>query len=158
MSPRLRVRVDPVEIEVWGLADIPPSQFYDIQQLITATQQPNTYFHFPSPEEISGSPSHDGALQEVELAHPPPPKTTHYWTSDHTRRLEYAAIDAASQGVKGWIIKHVLPDCFVPKENRRLRFDDDTGSVRRYRLELDCDEADEKEGRRGKKLGWLHGR
>ncbi|EMR63507.1 hypothetical protein UCREL1_9542 [Eutypa lata UCREL1] len=73
-------------------------------------------------------------------------------------RLEYAAIDAASQGVKGWFLKHVVPDCFVPKENRRVGFDDDSGSVRRYRLELECEEADEKNARRGKKMGWLFGR
>ena len=81
--------------------------------------------------------------------------------SDQTRRLEYAAIDAASRGIKGWVMKHVVPDCFVPKENRRLTFDDDTGSVRRYRLELELDDDDDnsiKKGKRGKKLGWLFGR
>ncbi|KAK7942584.1 uncharacterized protein PG986_011697 [Apiospora aurea] len=110
-------------------------------------QVPVAYYHFPSPEVCVVGQNHDGESDEDddddmddddnELAYPPPPQTTHYWTSDHTRRLEYAAIDAASQGVKGWMLRHVVPDCFIPKENRRLRFDDDTGSVRRYRLELD---------------------
>ncbi|KAJ2991918.1 hypothetical protein NUW58_g2343 [Xylaria curta] len=109
-------------------------------------EQSNSYYYFPSPETI---PSHDEADEETEqVYHPPPPQTTHYWTSDHTRRLEYAAIDAASRGIKGWVMKHVVPDCLVPKDNRRLAFDDDTGSVRRYRLELECDDASIKEGKR----------
>ncbi|KAI0509699.1 hypothetical protein F5B22DRAFT_648720 [Xylaria bambusicola] len=117
--------------------------------------QSNSYYYFPSPEDIT---SQDETAEEI---HPPPPQTTHYWMSDHTRRLEYAAIDAASRGIKGWVMKHVVPDCFVPKENRRLTFDDDTGSVRRYRLELELDDDDDdsiKKGKRGKKLGWLFGR
>lgn len=70
---------------------------------------------------------------------PLPPQTTHYWTSDRTRRLEYAAIDAASRGVRGWIMRNCVPECFVPKERRRVCFDDDTGSVRRYRLDLEIE-------------------
>lgn len=68
-----------------------------------------------------------------------PPQTTHYWTSDRTRRLEYAAIDAASRGVRGWVMRNMVPDCFVPKDNRRVGFDDDGGSVRRYRLDLEIE-------------------
>ncbi|KAG5960701.1 hypothetical protein E4U58_004574 [Claviceps cyperi] len=70
----------------------------------------------------------------------PPPATTHYWTSDSTRRLEYAAIDAASRGVKGWIRRHLVPECFA---GRHVGFEDDAGSVRRYRLELDEQEQDQ---------------
>lgn len=69
-----------------------------------------------------------------------PPQTTHYWTSDRTRRLEYAAIDAASRGVRGWVMRNMVPECFVPREKRFCaRFDDDSGSVRRYRLDLDME-------------------
>lgn len=118
------------------------------------TQQ-NTYYHFPTPKLTLDI---DEGVHDVEPLYPPPPQTTHYWTSDHSRKLEYAAIDAASRGVKGWIMKHVVPDCFIPKENRRLRFDDDSGSVRRYRLELECDDGVGKERRRGKRLRWLFGR
>lgn len=122
-------------------------------------QQSNSYYYFPPPEDIT---SQDDTAEEMDqVYHPPPPQTTHYWMSDQTRRLEYAAIDAASRGIKGWVMKHVVPDCFVPKENRRLTFDDDTGSVRRYRLELELDDDDDnsiKKGKRGKKLGWLFGR
>ncbi|KAI4865741.1 hypothetical protein F4820DRAFT_283525 [Hypoxylon rubiginosum] len=123
--------------------------------LVQSHQQPTTYYYFPPPESLSGE---DDDVDRAGPSHPPPPQTTHYWTSDHTRRLEYAAIDAASQGVKGWLMKHIVPDCFVPKSSRRVGFDDDTGSVRRYRLELDCDEAVEKGGSGGKKMGWLLGR
>ncbi|KAI8628483.1 hypothetical protein F5Y19DRAFT_142088 [Xylariaceae sp. FL1651] len=127
---------------------------------LTMSQQPqqsNVYFCFPPPEAISGHPDHSDT-EEVDHVYPPPPQTTHYWMSDRTRRLEYAAIDAASRGLKGWIMKHVIPDCFVPKENRRLTFDDDTGSVRRYRLDLECDDSGIKESKGSKKLGWLFGR
>lgn len=77
-------------------------------------------------------------------SYPPlPPQTTHYWTSDRTRRLEYAAIDAASRGVRGWVMRHIVPDCFIPKSKKgqHLGFDDDGGSVRRYRLDLDEDDV-----------------
>ncbi|KAI1483205.1 hypothetical protein F4774DRAFT_214105 [Daldinia eschscholtzii] len=121
-------------------------------------QQQTTYYYFPPPESLSGGLDEEEDAHNAELSYPPPPQTTHYWTSDHTRRLEYAAIDAASRGVKGWFMKHIVPDCFVPKANRRVGFDDDTGSVRRYRLELDCDETGEKGGNGGKKMGWLLGR
>ncbi len=122
-----------------------------------------TYYHFPALDGFPGShvdEDEDEDKEVSERSYPPPPQTTHYWTSDHTRRLEYAAIDAASRGVKGWFMKHVIPDCFVPKGNRRVGFDDDSGSVRRYRLELECEEVDEKKGAtgKGKKMGWLIGR
>lgn len=69
-----------------------------------------------------------------------PPQTQHYWTSDNTRRMEYAAIDAASHGFKGWCLRHIVPDCIIPHEQRRLGFDDDGGSVRRYRIQLEDEE------------------
>jgi hypothetical protein len=80
--------------------------------------------------------------------------------SDHTRRIEYAAIDAASRGLKGWVLKYMVPDCFVPKEKRRLTFDDDSGSVRRYRLELECDgeEGKGRSGVGGRRSNWFFGR
>lgn len=70
---------------------------------------------------------------------PPPPATVQYWTSDSTRRLEYAAIDAASRGIRGFFTK-LVPDCILPASSRRTKFHDDeesdAGSVRRYRLTL----------------------
>lgn len=114
----------------------------------------HSYYCFPPTEAIT---SHQDDTEESARAYHPPPQTTHYWMSDQTRRLEYAAIDAASRGFKGWVMKRV-PNCFVPKENRRLTFDDDTGSVRRYRLELECDDYSTKESKRSKKWRWLFGR
>ncbi|OTB00475.1 hypothetical protein M426DRAFT_15418 [Hypoxylon sp. CI-4A] len=127
-------------------------------QLTPSQEQPTGYYYFPPPESLSGSLDEGDDADSAEASYPPPPQTTHYWTSDHTRRLEYAAIDAASRGVKGWFMKHIVPDCFIPKESRRVGFDDDSGSVRRYRLELDCDETGEKGGNGTKKMGWLLGR
>ncbi|TQS34860.1 hypothetical protein Golomagni_04742 [Golovinomyces magnicellulatus] len=73
---------------------------------------------------------------------PPIPSTIHYWTSDNTRRLEYAAIDAASSGVRGFLVR-LVPDCILPAQKRRTRFfghdgakGEKEGSVRRYRLTL----------------------
>ncbi|PTB62374.1 hypothetical protein BBK36DRAFT_1172571 [Trichoderma citrinoviride] len=101
------------------------------------TALPTAYYQFQAPELAEVTETSQEA-QNTFL----PPQTTHYWTSDRTRRLEYAAIDAAGKGVKGWIRKNLLPDCFAGK-NRHVAFDDDTGSVRRYRLDLE-DEPEEK--------------
>ncbi|KAK4449618.1 hypothetical protein QBC34DRAFT_86787 [Podospora aff. communis PSN243] len=134
-------------------------------------QQPLTFFHFPHfttsepdlDEAVSGldgrergrsSMSHFSPVRAE--TYPPPPQTTHYWTSDRTRRLEYAAIDAASRGVRGWVMRHVVPDCFVPKSKRRVGFEDDRGSVVRYRLELDeGDEGVEKRDSKRRKGWWF---
>ncbi|OHF00981.1 hypothetical protein CORC01_03809 [Colletotrichum orchidophilum] len=144
-------------------------------------QPPATFFHFPAhPTDVelaARRPSHrggGGGVEDLELdqrqlllspghqqegqecsevAPPLPPQATHYWTSDRTRRLEYAAIDAARTGVTGWMKRHLVPDCFVPKE-KHVAFDDDTGSVRRYRLELDEDMPCEK-GCAGRRRGWF---
>jgi hypothetical protein len=91
------------------------------------------FTHFPSLPPPSPP-------QEVAALPRPPPATCQYWTSDSTRRLEYAAIDAAGTGIRGFFIK-LVPDCILPKNARRTRFcegDDqsDAGSVRRYRIPL----------------------
>ncbi|KAJ3496531.1 hypothetical protein NLG97_g2600 [Lecanicillium saksenae] len=102
-----------------------------------AQSQPVGYVQFPTPDLVElAEPSASEAMIAPQL-----PQTTHYWTSDSTRRLEYAAIDAAGRGVKGWMRKHLVPDCLVP-DQKHLSFDDDTGSVRRYRLQLDEDHGE----------------
>ncbi len=99
-----------------------------------AQSQPVGYVQFPTPDLVElAEPSVSEAVTAPQL-----PQTTHYWTSDSTRRLEYAAIDAAGRGVTGWMRKHLVPDCLVP-DQKHLSFDDDTGSVRRYRLHLEDD-------------------
>lgn len=136
----------------------------------TQPQQPVTYFHFP--HFVTSEPEFDEpgmalddrnpqcyasgtgySLTPESPTHSLPPPTTHYWTSDQTRRLEYAAIDAASRGVRGWVMRNIVPDCFVPTSKRRIGFEDDRGSVVRYRLELEADDgADQKKAGRGKRF------
>jgi len=131
---------------------------HTIHRVRSHQQQRHSYYHFPSLEAVPCSQPDSDPMDDIPV-YTPPPQTTHYWMSDHTRRLEYAAIDAASRGVKGWALRHLVPDCFAPKSNRRLTFDDDTGSVRRYRLELECVEPVEKDEKpRKRRLGWLFGR
>ncbi len=104
-----------------------------------AEPEPAVSLDVLAPRPVSSYPE-----RSESPAYPLPPQTTHYWTSDRTRRLEYAAIDAASKGVRGWVMRHVVPDCFVPQSKRRVGFEDDRGSVVRYRLELDTEESMEK--------------
>ncbi|OLN82367.1 hypothetical protein CCHL11_09787 [Colletotrichum chlorophyti] len=144
------------------------SSLYHPQRQHAHAQPPVTFFHFPThPTDVelaSRRPHEDLELDQRQLLTqgqgecadvvPLPPQATHYWTSDRTRRLEYAAIDAASRGVKGWVKRHLVPDCFVPKE-KHVAFDDDTGSVRRYRLELDEEMPGEKSRCRRRKRSWF---
>lgn len=120
----------------------------------TPAAQSTTFFHFPSTGPSLVRPHTAGAVpfqgkekvdgeEESPMPTPPPPQTQHYWTSDDTRRQEYAAIDARSRGFRGWVLRHFVPDCMIPRDQRRLGFDDDGGSVRRYRIELE----DEKENK-----------
>lgn len=127
----------------------PPTHTTVVPSTTTQEQAPKplTLFHFPAPEahESADAEAPVGAGMDDETAeaeaYPEPPQTTHYWTSDQTRRMEYAAIDAASHGFKGWMLRHVVPDCLVPKDLLRSAFDDNTGSVRRYRLELENEDS-----------------
>lgn len=135
-------------------------------------QQQIAFFQFPTPDLVelteagatsssaSSTHRHHHHLHHQEHRHlhheeheedlatsSGPPQTTHYWTSDSTRRLEYAAIDAASRGFTGWVRRHLVPDCFSPRQH--VAFDDDTGSVRRYRLELEDEHDDHCGGSNG---------
>lgn len=105
-----------------------------------AQSQPVGYVQFPTPDLVEM----EEASASEAMAPPQLPQTTHYWTSDSTRRLEYAAIDAAGRGVKGWMRKHLVPDCLVPQDSKHVAFDDDTGSVRRYRLQLEEDHGEKR--------------
>ncbi|KAF6827507.1 hypothetical protein CPLU01_09081 [Colletotrichum plurivorum] len=134
--------------------------------------QPATFFHFPAhPTDLelaNRAPRREddrrGLLSPTQQQQPGeaectevsalPPQATHYWTSDRTRRLEYAAIDAASRGVKGWVKRNLVPDCFIPRE-KHVAFDDDTGSVRRYRLELDEETPEKGCEFGGRRRGWF---
>lgn len=121
-----------------------------------------TFFQFPQFPSVGNTPPSTACIDPVNDAHdenqeistppPPPPATIHYFLLPETRRLEYAAIDAASRGVRGFVTK-MIPDCILPVEYRRRKFcsgdaDSDVGSVRRYRIPLTGekpgDEADDR--------------
>ena len=53
--------------------------------------------------------------------------------------------------MRGWLRRYLVPGCLAPKDGGHLDFDDDSGSVRRYRLDLE--EVDVGEGRGGWFLG-----
>ena len=79
-----------------------------------------------SPLGISGLNNEDDSRVGTHV-----PATVQYWTSPETRRKEYAAIDAASRGIKGFALM-ILPDCMVPKEYKVMGFserEDSTNST-----------------------------
>jgi len=65
------------------------------------------------------------------------PATEIRWTSDETRRREYAEIDRANKGLRG-LWKKILPG--LARKSSRSRFYTDDGSdgdsIRRYRLDM----------------------
>lgn len=136
-----------------------------------------SYFHFPELAEEGSHGARPPAKAEAG-ARPVVPATVQYWTSAETRKREYAAIDAASTGVKGLCLK-LLPDCMVPDEYRVLGFTEreedemrergrgasqprrkgrgkgEDGSVRRYRIEVD---EGERETEKSRGRWWRFGR
>lgn len=42
-------------------------------------------------------------------------------------------------------MRHMVPDCFIPEDRRRVRFDDDRCSVVRYRLDVEGDDTTQSE-------------
>jgi hypothetical protein len=67
--------------------------------------------------------------------------TTMHWTSPCTRRREYERIDKANSGVRG-LLNRVVPRCVSgPQEKFYEKDESDAGSVRRYRLEDDEEDA-----------------
>lgn len=114
-------------------------------------QQPNQYFYFPPLASTEIDTDHlNCSNPQLPSLPPPPPSTTHYWTSNSSRRLEYAAIDAASSGVRGFLVR-IVPDCILPAKAQRTKFwgrENECkreGSVRRYRLALP-EEGDDSHG------------
>jgi len=74
-----------------------------------------------------------------------PPTTEIRWTSDSTRRREYAAIDRAHAGFKG-MLRRMFPRIAARSSASRFYREgdgSDAGSVRRYRLDLEEDEGEE---------------
>lgn len=67
-----------------------------------------------------------------------PSATEIRWTSDETRRREYAEIDRAHSGIKG-LFRRMFPK-IAAKSNRSRFYSEDDGSdaesIRRYRLDV----------------------
>ncbi|KAK8154877.1 hypothetical protein IWX90DRAFT_358412, partial [Phyllosticta citrichinensis] len=74
--------------------------------------------------------------------------TTMHWTSPSTRRREYAEIDRSTRGLRG-LVRRLTPKCFSTRhlqpfyDEKAARSDDDTASVRRYRIDLPDEEGDD---------------
>ena len=67
--------------------------------------------------------------------------TTMHWMSPGTRKRQYAKIDRANSGFRGFISK-IVPRCVSgpPPEKFYEKDQSDAGSVRRYRMSDDCEE------------------
>lgn len=66
------------------------------------------------------------------------PATEIRWTSDESRRREYAEIDRAHNGIKG-LFKRMFPKIAARSNQSRFYSEDDgsdAGSIRRYRLDM----------------------
>jgi len=74
--------------------------------------------------------------------------------------MEYAAIDAASQGIRGFVNK-LIPECMLSKDFKQRRFcngdeGSDAGSVRRYRLDLPTEQEEDNNNRKnGERMGFF---
>lgn len=89
--------------------------------------------------------NHNVVLSVLEQQHPLERKDTAavdvavvQWTSDATRREQYAEIDKRNRGLRK-LLKKLLPNC-LPKPTTldfyNERDGSDAGSVRRYRIDL----------------------
>jgi hypothetical protein len=92
----------------------------------------------PLASGLTDSNDVDDPLPEEEFV----PATIMHWTSDETRRKEYAKIDMASKGIRG-LLSRLFPR--LAMKSKRSRFYDEkdgsrAGSIRRYRLNFDDDE------------------
>ncbi|KEF63399.1 uncharacterized protein A1O9_01377 [Exophiala aquamarina CBS 119918] len=72
----------------------------------------------------------------------PPFDTVISWTSDETRRKEYAKIDRANSGLRG-LLRRLMPRHLLSKNSRRDFFTGkcDGDSVRRFRMDVPDDDA-----------------
>jgi len=74
----------------------------------------------------------------------PPFNTVISWTSDETRRKEYAKIDRANSGFRG-LVRRLVPRPFLSRNSRRDFFTGkcDGDSVRRFRMDVaDTEDTD----------------
>jgi len=74
----------------------------------------------------------------IDQHHSAPPGTEIRWTSDETRRREYAEIDRANRGLRG-LWRKILPGVARKSSQSRFYTEDDGSdgeSIRRYRLDM----------------------
>ncbi|KAF2739495.1 hypothetical protein EJ04DRAFT_559841 [Polyplosphaeria fusca] len=104
----------------------PPS---DRARHMDATATPTTILPTQSDETV--------ATSEVAT-------TVTHWISPCTRRREYEQIDKQNSGIRG-IVRRIIPRCVSgpPPPKFYEKDTSDTGSVRRYRMDLEDDEKDE---------------
>jgi hypothetical protein len=102
-------------------------------------QAPRTYTYNTLPSRFRTQHLHDLDFGRDEDAGPAPapviPPTIIHWTSDETRRKEYAQIDRQCKGLRG-----IWNRLFTRSGTRQKFYDEkegsDAGSVRRIRLDL----------------------
>ncbi|PHH66476.1 hypothetical protein CDD81_6951 [Ophiocordyceps australis] len=120
-------------------------QDYDFESGGTAVLGPHGVVVVGEPpeqvDEAAQAEQHEQRVYHAEEQSSAPktlPRHTIYWTSASRRRREYAAIDAATHGLSGWMKRKVLPKSMgglrhIPFDNDD---DDDASSVRRHRVSL----------------------
>ncbi|KAF1963575.1 hypothetical protein CC80DRAFT_587956 [Byssothecium circinans] len=74
------------------------------------------------------------------------PDTTMHWMSPSTRRHQYRKIDRENHGLRGFV-KRLAPRCVSgpPSQSFYEKDKSDVGSVRRYRMDVEDAEEDEKD-------------
>lgn len=109
----------------------------------------SAYYHFPPSDQPHAYSSttrasnafHASITHEAEDEDSQQPVT--HWTSINTRRREYAEIDKRNTGLRRWM-RRFMPGCMGPDTRDFYCEKDgsDTGSVRRYRMDLADDERE----------------
>lgn len=93
-------------------------------------------------EVIAPKQSEDSMIEAEKL------NATMHWTSPSTRRRDYARIDKANSGIRGFF-RRVVPRCVSgPQEKFYEKDQSDAGSVRRYRIDDVEPTVDEKDALR----------
>jgi hypothetical protein len=103
---------------------------------------------YPVAGHVPHASGTDDALPEAGSQQEPKDKvattTTIHWTSPATRRREYETMDKAHSGIRG-AIRKVIPNFCLPGPPPPKFYDEnqsDTGSVRRYRMDIPEDEEE----------------
>lgn len=115
-------------------AQVSPTQIYPVLNFAPDAAAKKSHL---LPDGSPQSQSEEG----VEAA------TTIHWNSPSTRRRQYEKMDKAHSGVRG-LVRKVFPNCCLPGPPPPKFYDDkksDTGSVRRFRMDLPDDDEDDED-------------